>query len=173
MNYLHITKIQTFIRSRPSKTLTLHIIILSGDIQVNPGPTSIYPCGRCKLPVICDHQRAVCCDNCNLWYHSECIELSSNKIQFSNVSWICCHCKSLNADSFTYPLYEFELSNCFSVLSDLSSVLSVDSSFSPKACNTTILKLDKPCLIDDPVKSNESIKVNQFKSESNSSILIT
>ena len=174
-NFLHLTKNKTFIRSRPSKTLTLLIIILSGDIQVNSGPTSIYPYGSCELPVTLDHQRAVFCDNCKLWYHSECIELSSSKInvqQFSNISWICCHCESLNVDSFTYHSYEFELSNRFSVLSDLSSVLSVDSCFCPKACSTPILKLDKPCLIDDPVKYNESIKVNQVKSVSNSSILI-
>ena len=175
VNFLHLTKSKTFIGSRPSKTLTLLIIILSGDIQVSPGLTSIYPCGCCELPVTWDHQRAVCCDNCKLWYHSECIELSSSKInvqQFSNISSICCHCESLNVDSFTYHSYEFELSNRISVLSDLSSVLSVDSCFCPKACSTPILKLDKPCLIDDPVKSNESIKVNQVKSVSNSSTLI-
>ena len=166
VNLLHLTKIKTFIRSRPSKTLTLPIIILSGDIQVNPGPTSLYPCGCCELSVTWDHQRAVCCDKCNLWYHYECIELISSKInvlQFSNISWICCHFKSLNVDSFTYLSYEFELSNRISVLSDLSSVSSVDSCFCPKACSTPILKLDKPCSIDDPVKSNESINVNQVK----------
>ena len=168
VNILHLTKIKTFIRSSPSKTFTLLIIILSGDIQVNPSPTPIYPCGCCELSVTWDHQRAECRDNCKLWYHSECIELSSSKInilQFSNVSWICCHCESLNVDSFAYHSYEFELSNRFSVLSDLSSVLSVDSYFCPKACSTPILKLDTPCLIDDPVKSNESIKVNQVKSD--------
>ena len=120
VNFLCITKINTFTRSRPSKTFSLHIIILSGDIQVNSGPTSIYPCGCCKLPVTWDHQRAVFCDNCKLWYHSECIELISSKInilQFSSVSWICCHGKSLNVDSLTYHSYEFKLSNRFSVLS--------------------------------------------------------
>ena len=118
--FLHLTKSKTFIRPKPSKILTLLIIILSSDIQVNPGPTSIYPCGCCELPVT--HQRAVCCDNCKLWYHSECIELSSSKInvqQFSNISWICCHCESLNVDSFICHSYELELSNRFSVLSDL------------------------------------------------------
>ena len=166
VNILHLTKNKTFIRSRPSKTITLLIIILSGDIQVNPGPTSIYYCGCCELPVIWDHQRAVCCDNCKLWYHSECIELNSSKmnvLQFSNISRICCHCESQNVNSFAYHSYEFELSNRFSVLSDLSSVLSVDSCFCPKACSTPILKLDKPCLIHHHVKSNESIKVNQVK----------
>ena len=168
MNFMHLTKIETIIRSRPSKTLTLLIIFLSGDIQVKPGPTSIYPCGCCELPVTWDHQRAVCCDNCKLWYHSECIEHSSSKInvqQFSNISWICCHSESLNVYSFIYHSYEHELSNRLSVLSDLLSVLSVDSRFCPKTCSTHILKLDKPCLIDDPVKSNESIKVNQVKCE--------
>ena len=151
----------------------LLIIILSSNIQVNSG--TIYPCGRCELPVTWDHQRVVCYDNCKLWYHSECIELSSRKInilQSSNVSWICCHCESLNVDSFTYHSYEFELSNRFSVFSDLSSVLSDDSCFNPKACSTPILKLYKKCLVNDPVKCNKSIKVNQTKSESDQKILI-
>ena len=73
VNFLHLTKIKTFIRSRPSKTLTLLIVILSGDIQVNSRSTSTYPCGCCELPVTWDHHRAVCYDNCKLWYHSECI----------------------------------------------------------------------------------------------------
>ena len=95
-----------------------------------------------------------------------------NVLQFSNISWIYCHYESLNVDSFTYHSYEFELSNRFSALNDLSSVLSVDSYFCPKACSTPIFKLNKPRLIDDPVKSNELIKVNQVKSVSNSSIFI-
>ena len=90
-------------------------------------------------------------------------------MQFSNISWICCHCISLNVDSFTYHSFEFELSNRFSVLGDLSSVYSC---FCPKACSTPILKLDKPCLIDDPVESNESVEVNEVKSVSNPSISI-
>ena len=175
VNFLHLAKIKTFIRSRPSRTFTFIIVVLSGDIQVNPGRTSIYPCGCCELPVTWDHQRAVCCDNCELCYHSECIELSSSRInvlQSSNVSWICCHCESVNVDSLTYHSREFEPSSRFSVLSDSSSELSVDSWFCPKTCSTPIPKLDKPCLIEDPVKSNDSIKVNQVKSESNSCILI-
>ena len=142
---------------------------------MKPGPTSIYSCGCCELPVTWENQRAACCDNCKLCYHSECVELSSSKInvlQFPNISWICFHCESLNVDSLSYHSYEFELSNCISVLSDLSSVLSVDSCFCPKSSSTPILRLDKPCLIYDPVKSNESIKVNQVKYVSNSSILI-
>ena len=83
-----------------------------------------------------------------------------------------CHCESQNVDSFAYHSYEFELFNRISVLSDLSSASSVDSCFRPKACSTPIHKINKPCLMDDPVKSNESIKVNQVKSESNSSIII-
>ena len=110
VNFFHLTKIKTCIKSRPSKTLRLLIIILSSDIQVNPYPTSIYSCSCCELPVTWDHQRAVCCDNCKLWYHPECIELSSSKVnvlQFSNISWICCHCESQNVYSFTYHSYEF------------------------------------------------------------------
>jgi hypothetical protein len=82
-----------------AKTTVLLAIILSGDIQVNPGPTintldrsSVYPCGSCEEPVNWEHNRALCCDNCSLWYHSKCLEESSDKIDLlghSNVSWIC------------------------------------------------------------------------------------
>jgi hypothetical protein len=39
-------------------------IILSGDIELNPGPhkkASVYPCGLCELPVKWNCQ-GVCCD---------------------------------------------------------------------------------------------------------------
>ena len=112
------------------------ILLLSGDIELNPGPETIYPCGYCEHPVTWEHQRAVCCDNCDLWYHSDCLEYSTNKfelIQHSNVSWICCKCNTQNLDSFTFHSFEFEISNPFSILSSsiASSIPSIDSSFSP------------------------------------------
>ena len=120
----------------PSSCITLLAIILSGDIHMNPGPTTVYPCGCCERPVTWEHKRAICCDECSIWYHSECIEHSANNfelLQHSNVSWICCKCETQNIDSFTYHSYELELSNSFTILSNLSSIPSIDSSFSPKA----------------------------------------
>ena len=119
-----------------SNYISVIALLLAGDIQVHPGPRpeTIYPCGYCESPVTWDHQRAVCCDDCSIWYHSECIELSSSKIDLlchSSTSWICCKCDTQNVDNFTYHSYELDISNQFQVLSNVSSIPSIDSSFSP------------------------------------------
>ena len=166
-------KIQLFVKPKQVSSITLLIIILSGDIQLNPGPSSIYPCGYCELPVTWNHFRAVCCDNCSLCYHSECIELSSDRInllQYSNISWICCKCDSQNVDSFTYHSYEFEVSNRFSLLSNLSSIPSVDSNFSPKAHSSPI-HIHNSQLASDSVTDKGSSQSSLFKSHSNPNYL--
>ena len=107
--------------------------MLSGDIHLNPGPLSVYPCGYCEHPVTWDHQRAVCCDQCSIWYHSACIELSAKDIevlQHASTSWICGKCDTHNIDNF---FCELDTMNHYSVLSHVSSIPSVDSLFSPIA----------------------------------------
>jgi len=58
-----------------SRNVMYFIILMSGDIELNPGPNSIYPCGYCKIPVTWEHQRIA------IWYHSTCLEYSSNKVE--------------------------------------------------------------------------------------------
>ena len=85
------------------KNLSLLVLIISGDIQVNPGP-SIYPCGFCQCPVTWEHNRATACDQCSVWYHSACLEQCSvyvSLLQRDHVSWKCCGCDSMNIESFT------------------------------------------------------------------------
>ncbi|XP_021366929.1 uncharacterized protein LOC110459148 [Mizuhopecten yessoensis] len=125
---------------KPHLLILFSALLLSGDIQLNPGPPHVYPCGYCEHPVTWDHQRAVCCKGCDIWYHSTCLEMSSHNIEIlqrSSVSWLCCKCDNLNVDSFTFHSYELEISNQFSVLSnsattDIDSIPSPDSVFSPK-----------------------------------------
>lgn len=129
--------------------LLVFSLILSGDIQWNPGPTvaqqdlsmrtqgnssMIYPCGSCRKPVTWENERAICCDECDIWYHSSCLELcssSSELFQHNSVSWLCAKCNNLNTDNFMYHSFELETSNRFSVLSNMSTIPSIDSSFSP------------------------------------------
>lgn len=94
----------------------------------------------CQLSVNFEHKRAICCDECSIWYHSQCIEDSINKVdiellQHLSIAWLCAKCNTPNIDSFTYHSYELEISNRFSVISSLqtSSIPSIDSSFSPTA----------------------------------------
>jgi hypothetical protein len=75
-----------------------------GDIALNSGPNSIYLCGYCAIPVTWERQRAVCCDNCNTWYHSTCFAYRPNKLELlqrSNVSCICCKCDSQNIEEWS------------------------------------------------------------------------
>lgn len=57
-------------------------------------------------------------------------------LQHPSVAWLCTKCHTPNIDSFTYHSYELETTNQFSVLSKLSSIPSIDSSFSPTAFNS-------------------------------------
>ena len=64
---------------RRSTAITLLVLLLSGDIQMNPGPqgqSTISSCGLCDLKVSWSH-KAICCDECDMWYHKSCIELST------------------------------------------------------------------------------------------------
>ncbi|XP_053403025.1 uncharacterized protein LOC128558204 [Mercenaria mercenaria] len=122
---------------RQQHCLCILLLLLSGDIQTNPGPgnASICPCGVCDIPVTWS-QAGVCCDNCGLWFHKTCEEISSrnmSRLNCSNVVWHCCRCNSINIDSFTFNSFELHTSNIFTPLFDTDTTLdSVSSScFSP------------------------------------------
>jgi hypothetical protein len=67
---------------KANTTLALLVIILSNDIQVNPGPNkSIYPCGLCDVSVTWNCE-GVGCDGCSIWYHKSCVELCSRTIAY-------------------------------------------------------------------------------------------
>ena len=97
------------------------MLLLSGNIELNPGPgqASIFPCGYCQLDVSWDCS-GVACDNCEVWFHRSCADISYRKLSEVDVSWWChrcCHTNSLNSHLFSY---EIDLSNRFSILSEAS-----------------------------------------------------
>ena len=76
------------------------LLLLSGDIELNPGPIK-FPCGICQNAVR-DGMRAVCCDECDVWYHVKCYSISNavyKTLKNSSKSWICCQCGFPNFDS--------------------------------------------------------------------------
>ena len=110
-------------------TLVTLILILSNDIELNPGPrnASIFPCGYCEHPVNWSDQ-GVCCDECGIWHHKSCGDISSKEMEYlerSSVVWLCCKCESVNVDTFTFHSYELYTSNLYAPLS--GSELSIDS----------------------------------------------
>ena len=60
-----------------------------------PAP-SIYPCGAWDCGVLVkDDNRGIQCDICDLWYHAECIDMTTDEYNFlsqSEVGWNCTSC---------------------------------------------------------------------------------
>ena len=75
------------------------IILLCGDVHLNPGPPVDYPCGICSNQVT-DNDEAVCCDLCNRWIHISCdhsLTSADYKMMLDNPSndpWFCCNCSA-------------------------------------------------------------------------------
>ena len=107
--------------------LSMVLIMQSGDLHPNPGPYKPkYPCNICNKAAKWG-QRATCCDNCNQWYHVDCMSMSTPSYEFLqdtklNVSWYCNNCGNPNyANSYLFSSTSLDLSNSFSCLSDLSN----------------------------------------------------
>ena len=71
------------------------LIILSGDVSLNPGPVR-HPCSSCLKSVAKNH-RAILCDNCDLWAHIKCENISTKiyaEMANSNkqLNFICSSC---------------------------------------------------------------------------------
>ena len=69
------------------------LLLLAGDIHVNPGP-ALFPCTTCDNPVL-DDQRGVCCDLCDRWTHADCARVNEDEYEKLssdvNTEWFC-HC---------------------------------------------------------------------------------
>ena len=100
-------------------TVIFMMLLLCGDVEVNPGPRKapeIFPCGCCEIKVDWG-QKAVCCDDCSLWYHKSCISMRSTTYDnLSSASWHCFKCHSPIRDSFTFHSYNVSTRNSFNPL---------------------------------------------------------
>ena len=121
----------------PRLSLCLPLLLVCGDIEINPGPApSVYHCGFCELPVDWSDV-AVACDECSIWYHKSCLEMSTSKFQSlncSNVSWISMKCCTMNTEPHLFNSFEIILENSFAPLDDnaiSNTIVSIDSLFSP------------------------------------------
>ena len=79
----------------PSKgTNLLILIILAGDIEMNPGPR--FQCCTCKK--YCKAaEKAVKCEDCEKRFHASCVNLGPvelQKIESGNDFWYCSNCKA-------------------------------------------------------------------------------
>ena len=96
--YVDLT-IQPKIRLPPKfKSILSHLwlcdlIFASGDVHPNPGPRQAgpptYPCGTCQRPVK-NRDKAISCDECNLWHHINCVGTSPSTYHISHPSRSIC-----------------------------------------------------------------------------------
>ena len=97
----------------------LSLLVLSGNVELNPGPVFKYPCGTCSRPCRIN-QPSIFCDNCNIWFHKKCLKLNSLVFQDlanSSASWICCQCGLPNFSSSLFDsFYSLDNHNHFTPL---------------------------------------------------------
>lgn len=106
---------------KPKLVLLANLLLLCGDINLNPGPTLKFPCGICAEPVKCS-QPGIQCDSRDLWLHTHCLGTNFNvyeTLATSSCTWICPNCDLLFfSEILNLSNNIFELSNSFDVLSE-------------------------------------------------------
>ena len=124
-----------------------------GDVEPNPGPK--FPCGICEKAVEWSKTRhAVACDDCDVWFHTDCLHMSEacyNAIANTDASWHCCNC---GIPHFTSSLFDTAGS---SILAD-SSV-----STNHNSVNESITSDMDPVCTSSPVKSARKNKKNDMR----------
>ena len=110
--------------SRINRKFLLLILLLSGDVNINPGPKQVkYPCQICKRAVKWN-DRAIAFDNCDGWYHVHCM-LMSNEIYDSlanmSLEWVCCKCGIPNFSSTLFEDSIRKSPNSYDILSSSDS----------------------------------------------------
>ena len=122
---LHEWYAMSKIKFKSYKSFFQFLILLSGDIAMNPGPTS-YPCAKCNRGV----GSGVFCNTCNLWIHTKCEGLSRSQLNVlsrtGNLNFICCVYRDKQttvylSSSYTTPLTSTSSSSLFSAFSPLAS----------------------------------------------------
>ena len=120
------------------------LLLLAGDVELNPGPCSPrYPCGVCGKAVRYS-DRAVACDDCNIWYHTNCMLMNTHvyeSLRDSDISWMCFRCGLPNFSSRLFEsssCSDFSDDNPFEPLnfSDCTKSKSPTTNFVPTASST-------------------------------------
>ena len=108
---------------KQNTTMLLLLILLGGDVQMNPGPNK-YPCGICDRPVAKNH-RGLECDECGYWVHIKCGDVTSTDYELlllkEQFTWICPRCAIPNFSDSFFDESNLADANLFDSLSDLDT----------------------------------------------------
>ena len=140
----------------------LLLLILAGDININPGPRPVkYLCGVCSKAVKWG-QQAIECEECTIWYHKDCMNMKNeifNALENnSSYIWICCGCCLPNfASSLFDSLQSITTSNLFDTLNMNTSGLGLSDqeNFQPSPSSSPKLN----------TKTNPRVKRHNQKSK--------
>ena len=102
------------------KTFCKFLLLLSGDIEANPGPQAL--CEVCQKNIAQRH-RILCCYKCNCWVHKKCANISeiryiSIKNKVEGFHFDCNRCNYAEELPFFQEQYLEEVSQTFNVLND-------------------------------------------------------
>ena len=103
-----------------------YLLILSGDINLHPGPVK-YPCSVCAKPV---RKRIISCEKCGLWLHKKCD--TTLKLE-NNSSSICKPCQNKLHDNLDNVWVVFPFDD--DVFGD-KEIASFDEKINNDACKT-------------------------------------
>ena len=91
-----------------SSRFLLLILLLSGDIHLNPGPSATFPYRTCQREVL-DSDPAIQCDQCDMWVYVTCdcsLTISDYNEMLANPSddpWFCSVCRLTSHQVSTTP----------------------------------------------------------------------
>lgn len=105
----HYWKHHTYPHQGSKANIIQLLLILSGSIEINPGPK--FLCGEPNCGKSVRTIDSIACDQCNKWFHLDCISMNMNVFNcYTNDSlleWICCDCGLLNISNSVFD-------SCFS-----------------------------------------------------------
>ena len=94
LNYNTLKIKHRYAKSRVSYYANSHStfqLILSGDIQTNPGPIPTPKCPECNKPTRCN-QKSVICEKCYNVYHASCLNMTHLVLPSQQIKFTCQHC---------------------------------------------------------------------------------
>ena len=68
-------------------------LLLAGDVQQNPGPTTKYPCSVCTRNIT-TYGVSYMCNNCKNWVLAKCSKLRNTNEYRQDKKWACSSCKA-------------------------------------------------------------------------------
>ena len=106
-------------------------LVKSSPIVAPPGDH----CGVCRRAVEWSCTvGAIACDECDVWYHTDCMGMSRetyDRLNNTNINWICKNCNRLNFSSLQLDSSPSESENSFELLASLSDITDVSGVDSP------------------------------------------